>query len=166
MRHLATILCLCAILSSQTPDQWWQLSDSSQRAFADSLYDIGFRYGDKGHTAVGLGWSESSLGADITHNEDSYKYFGLSEIALLDLGCEVETFDSLKAGLLTLERETFLALDYYFLQETRLRRNGFTPAESWFWAYPKYSAGNKYRRFKQRGIIFSERVAFLKTQFK
>lgn len=165
MRYLFLILSF-GFLYAQSPAVWWASSDSSQKAFADEIYEIGFRYGDRGHTAVGLGWTESSLGADTTHNEDSFKHFGLSEIAIFDIGGTVGTFDSLKADLLTLERETFLALDYWTLCYDRLLAVGYSPAEAYLWSYPKYSTGSNYLRFRRRGEVFRMRVRFLKTQFK
>ncbi len=172
MRHLIIILTL-GFLYAQSPEIWWDGeynakgelikagADSSQKDRAELIYEYGFRYGDRGHTAVCLGWTESSLGADTTHNEDSFKHFGLSEIALLDISCEIGTFDSLKAGLLTLERETFLALNYWTLCYERLLGVGLSPTEAYFWSYPKYSTGSNYLRFRRRGEVFQQRIRFL-----
>lgn len=178
MLRILLILALCTSIYSQTPAVWWYGeydargkcitagADSSQKARADKIYEYGFRYGDKGHTAVALGWTETSLGADPTHDEDSQKDFGLSETALLDIGCTSATYDSLEAGLISLERQTVLALDYYFLCYERLIAAGYPSSEARFWAYPKYSTGSNYLRFRRRGEVFKSRVRFLTTQFK
>lgn len=178
MKMLAIILSFGFLYPQQSPSEWWYGeydakgtlitagADSSQKARADKIYEYGFRYGDKGHTAVALGWTETSLGADSTHDEDSQKDFGLSEIALLDIGCTSATYDSLERGLLTLERQTVLALDYFFLCNERLLATGLSPADAYFWTYPKYSTGKHWRRFKRRREVFRMRVRFLKYNLK
>ena len=167
MKYLTAILIICATLYSQdSPAIWWGKTDSNQKDRAGLIYEYGFRFGDRGHTAVALGWTETSLGADTTHDEDSQKDFGLSEIALLDIGCSSATYDSLESGFISLERQTFLALDYWTLCYDRLRESGYSPAKAYFWAYPKYSTGSNYLRFRRRGEVFRQRVNFLKTKFK
>ncbi len=177
MKHLIIIACLWTITYSQSPatppEIWWNGeynakgdliqagADSSQKARAELIYEYGVRYGDRGHTAVALGWTETSLGADTTHDEDSHKDFGLSEIALLDIGCTTATYDSLEAGLLSLERQAVLALDYWTLCYERLLGAGLSPYEAYFWTYPKYSTGSNYLRFRRRGEVFRMRLRFL-----
>ena len=165
MFRLALILSF-GFLYAQAPAEWWSQANSSQKERAELIYEYGFRHGDHGHTAVALGWTETSLGADSTHDEDSQKDFGLSEIALLDIGCTSATYDSLESNLLSLERQTFLALDYFFLCYDRLRKADYSRADAYFWTYPKYSTGSNYRRFRKRGEVFLMRVRFLKTKFK
>ncbi len=151
---------------SQSPAEWWNDASQGQQAFAAIVYKIGVRYGDKEHTAVGITWMESSLGADTTHNEDSFGYCGLSEVALRDLGHGHAVFDSLKLGTLSLETEIFLALDYFFLCKKRLQNDGLFPTEAYISAYPKYSTGKHFRRFRKRGEVFRQRVNFLMRVFR
>ncbi len=168
MKILAIILTLCTFLyTRQSPEAaWWMVSSQGQKDFAETVYKIGVKYGNKGHTAVGIIWMESSLGRSIDHKEDSFGPCGLSEVALQDLGHGPEVLDSLKTGTLSLGREIFLALDYFSLCEKRLRDSGLSKKEAWYFAYPKYSTGSKWRRFKRRGEVFNARVRFLKTKFK
>ena len=167
MRHISLILCLCITLYSQdSPAIWWDSASQDQRDFAAIVYRIGFNYGDKGHTLTSIAWMESGLGSSTNHDEDSYGYFGLSEMALLDVGSGLQVFDSLKSGTLSLEAQAVLALDYFALCEKRLKRLGISTKEARFWAYPRYNAGKNWRNFKRRGEVFRERTRFLVRRFR
>lgn len=163
---LGTIISPLWAKRQQTPAEWWVESTQEQKDFAERVYKIGIKYGNRGHTLTGIGWMESGLGAATDHSENSFGYFGLSAVALLDIGAGPEVFDSLQAGILGLERESFLALDYFALCEKRLRSKGFSKGYSWRAAYQKYNAGSRWKRFKRRGEVFNDRVRFLKRKFK
>ena len=166
MRVLLFILLLFGEVYTQSPGEWWAKSTQEQKAFAEKVYEIGASYGDRGHTLTGIAWMETSLGRATNHNERSYGYFGLSEVALQDMEYGLEVSDSLKAGTLSLEREAFLALGYFRLCEKRLQLKGFSKGYAWRAAYQKYNAGSRWKRFERRGEVFNDRVRFLKRKFK
>lgn len=150
----------------KTPEEWWASASQEQKDFAAKCYKIGFDHGDKGHTLTAIAWMETRLGASLNHGEASFGYFGLSKVALLDLGVRLQVFNSLKAGTLSLEAQAVLALDYFSLCEKRLRQLCLSRKEAWFWSYPRYNAGKNWRNFEARGRVFNERVKFLKMKFK
>lgn len=168
LRYLL-ILFLLGNLYSQ--DYWinWagEWTSPEQREFARKVYEIGYDYGDYGHTAVSLGWQESSLGADTTHPEPSYKRFGLSRNAILDVGGTYKTIDSLVSGIMPLEREVFFALKYFDVCKKKMEKLGYTVDSAWYYAAARYNAGNSWsgKAGREYAETFNRQVKYLKEIF-
>jgi len=170
MRMLVLIVSLCGSLYAQTPAQWWQQADSSQKAFAAKCYEFGKQYG-RGHTLAAIAWVESSLGRQANHKEHSTGPFGISNQTreAYRLGRHISGFGDKRNSLQNIggfENEALLALQIFEDNIRYFRRLGYSPAEAWFWAYPRYNAGKNWRRFRRRGEVFNERVKYLKEVFK
>lgn len=155
-----------------SPRAWWAEATPEQKAFAERCYEFGKQYG-RGHTLAAIAWMESSLGRDTLHSEPSFGAFGISEQT-----ARAYLSENGGHGLGWLDRFSFNARKSIFETHARLalqifedniryfRGLGYSPSRAWFWAYPRYNAGNNWRRFEQRGEVFNARVRFLKGIFK
>ena len=158
-KPILTVLLLFTITNSQTPDIVWvkwnnEWTHSKQRANAEIVYWIGHDYNNQGHTAVGLYWMESSLGVDPSH----HSFFGLTHIAMKDLKLSPTTIDSLKNGLIDLERQTVIALDYFNLLKRRHLRKISHKGKAWILAAESYKSNGS----KVYALAFNKRVRYLK----
>jgi len=155
----------------QTPAQWWAAASQEQKDFARECYDFGKQYG-RGHTLAAIAWMESSLGKDLEHDESSWGPFGISSVTANSYerrgGREGDTSHEFSSAAATrgFIREANLVLQIFEDNVRYFRRLGYNPREAYFWAYPRYCAGSKWRRFKRRGEIFNARIRFLREIFE
>ncbi len=155
-----TVLLLFTTVYSQWVKWDGEWTTPIQRKNASIVYCTGNNHSKQGHTAVGLYWNESSFGENASHKkgEKSYRDFGLSPYAMEDLGYDQETIDSLKAGLISLKRQTIIALDYFNLRQRVYLRKGFNTKEAWFFAAVDYNGSKRY------ALLFNKRVKYLKRR--
>jgi len=161
---------------TKSPKEWWADASQEQKDFAKKCYEFGKQYG-RGHTLAAIAWMESSLERDTTHEENSVGAFGISEVFIALSSKELQSRFyrirrlSVYKEIVETNRDNFdgraiLALCLFEDNISRLRGLGLGARESYFWAYPRYNAGDKWRRFERRGEVFRMRVRFLVTQFK
>lgn len=189
MRYLSVILVACVALCPKVawtpaaqvaPIEWWvkwngEWTVPRQRNFASKCYEFGRQYG-RGHTLAQIAKMESSFGVDITYSENTARYFGLSKRFIATPIDELsQCFYRIKnlpvyKQLASADRETFegraiLALCVFEDNVCCLKELGLSEQEAWFWAYPKYCAGNNWRDFKAKAVAFNNGVRYLKGMF-
>jgi len=170
MRSLLIILLFVGVVYTQSPQEWWAKSTPEQKAFAGQCYNFGKQYG-RGHSLAAIAWMESSLGRDIDHEEDSFGAFGILQATarayrLAGSPAFIHNKSPNDGTADAFERGGRMAITIFEDNIRYFRRLGHNPGKAYFWAYPRYNAGNKWRRFERRGEVFNARVRHLKKIFK
>ena len=163
MRRILPLLLLVASLSGQNWEKWaGEWTTETQRGFAYDAFSIG-RQRNRGHTLVGIGWLETSLGEDPEHEgEQSYGPLGLGLPKMREYRPGFSDPTLIWLAETDLEWAGNVALDIFEHELGLLLAEGFDEHAAWMYAYGRYNKGNRWRQFKDRAKLFNKRVRFLK----
>ena len=187
MKRSTAIIGIGALLTNplqafilETPQYLWEKKvTKKQKEFAYRCIRYGERYG-RGHTLAGIGWMESWFGDDIDHiGEPSRGPFGIKpstaistiinpyrkeipyDLDIIRNKVVPDNLDYLLDNDFKFNADICLVIFYdnhqYFMDK------GWSSSAAWRYAYQMYNAGYKWKKKHGRGIIFSERVKFLKS---
>ena len=165
----------------KTPKEYWDKYLTGEHyAFAYKCIQYGEDNYKRGHTLAGVGWMESWFNSDIDHKgESSRGPFGIKpETAIATITDKYRKWEVpyglkiIKDKYVPSDIEALLDEDFKFSADMCLailydntkyfELKGWGSSAAWRYGYQRYNAGYNWKKKHGRGMIFSERVGFLR----